>query len=456
MVDFLPSRPESEEVSLTLVDEGITVDRWTSYEFAAHVEVPADGWSFTIGAQQLPEKLRNTLEEGINKGLRVGSHLQLRVNNIVQSEGYLDKITVRSSRTGGTEYTFDGRDKLAQAVDACADPTKTFKEGATLAEVLKELFGPFGWSKDDDFDIDNAANRNAKTGIRGIRFTKGGKRKGPRPIKSIVLHQLHPYQREGVYAFAARIAERHGLRIWATADSKKLIVGQPDFDVEPIYELRRDYVGTTNVLDGEVAFDIMHQPTMIIADGVSGGGEFSARSRMKSKMVNTAVYTDDPEFVKTWGRFPEASVVLGHSFATPVKVPRHRPLFLHDEESHTQAQLDNFVRREMAKLQKDSIRASYTVEGHGQITPAGFVPWVVDTTVEVQDAIAGLNERMYVAGRTFYKSRTGGTKTRLELIRLHTIELGEPENPKSAPVAKTDGEIVRERRDLLLDEFPGR
>ncbi len=433
---FAPSNPEREQISLTIA--GYELKQWSSYEFASNLETPADGWSFTIGADKLPDSAATWLVPG--------QFVQLKLNGAVQGSGYTDSIEVRASRSAGTEFVIQGRDLIAQAVDACADPTVTFKEGASLLDVLVDLFGPFGWDSEDDFITTNEANTNAKAGIRGVPRT----RKAQKPLKRFTMHQLRPYPREGVYQFASRVAKRHGLMIWQTASGQNIVASEPSFDGDPLYRLVRNSKGTTNVLDGHVRLDIKNQATCIVADAASGGGEFG-RARIKAIMANTAVATEDPAFLEPYKRYPDAIRVLGHAFATPVRVPRARTLYLHDEESTTQEQLNNFVRREMAMLQRDSLQASYTVEGHGQITAEGFVPWTVDTTVDVEDDIAGIRERMYIIGRTFHKSRSAGTTTSLQLIRLHTIVLGEPTNPKPAPVVATDADIVQQRNDLELD-----
>lgn len=440
MTDFLPSRGGSEEAVLTFADAQIELKKWKHYQYAANLELPTDGWSFSVGNHDLPD--------GFTPFNLTGSRVELKINGTVQGNGYVDSVEVTNSRSAGTEYNISGRDRIAQAVDACADPTRTFKEGMTLEDVLVELFKPFGWSKPEDFIIDNSANVSAKAGIRGTPRTKGGKKKGPRPLKSFIQHQLRPYPREGVFQFAARISERHGLKIWQTASGDQIVVSTPDFDIDPFYTLRRNNRGTTNVLEGSVRFQIMNQATCIVADGSSGGGEFG-RGRIKSIMANTLVFTEDPAFIDPWARYPGANRVLGHKFSTPVPVPRARTLYLHDEESTTQFQLDNFVRREMAKIQKESLQVRYTVEGHGQVVDGSFVPWTIDTTVDVEDEVAGLTERLYVLGRTFHRSRTGGTMTSLDLIRLNTMNLGEPDDPKPAPKASTDGAIVREREFLV-------
>lgn len=410
MTDFAPSPPEREEVALTLGDAAVTLKNWKEYSFESNFLEPADRWGFTIGAERL--------SDDVKKELVCGAAVKLTVNGLVQSSGFIDSIEISASRSSGTEYRIEGRDTLAQAVDACADPTVSFKQGQTLEDALKTLFGPFGFKS---FDLDPSVDRDIKAGqTRGTKRSKGKKTFG-RELKSVQLHQLRPRTREGVYEFASRVCERFGLRIWASANGTELIVGKPEFEQEKSYVLRRNNVGTSNVLDGSVKFDLSQQPTLIIADGFSGGGEFG-RGRIKTISANTAVYTSDPAFSAQYKKYPDARPLDTYSFATPMKVAHHRPLILHDEESQTQEQLDNYVKRELALLQRRSLTVSYTVMGHGQLVEGGaFSPWVVDSIVTVQDDIAGLREDLYLLGRTFQKSRSGGTTTRLELIRKNTL-----------------------------------
>jgi prophage tail gpP-like protein len=126
----------------------------------------------------------------------------------------------------------------------------------------------------------------------------------------------------------------------------------------------------------------------------------------------------------------------------PSMAPRlpFRPLFLHDEESKTQEQLNFFVKRTMSELLRKSLVCHYTVEGHGQNVDGVFVPWDIDRVVEVHDEPGGVDERMWIIGRTFEKSRSGGTFTRLELVRLYSIASGNQEELKAKPgvVANTE------------------
>lgn len=421
---YSPAAPDKQQVRVRVMDEHVDLTRWTHYSFASNFLTPSDGWSCTIGDGNLSDKER--------RALIPGARVRLYVDQNPLCDGFIESVSIDADRSGGVQYTIEGRDRLGMAVDSIADPSLQFKKGATLAEVLKELFGPFGWVADDHFAISNDANRDAKTGgIRGVPMTKGGKKKPPKPLKDFVLHQLKPHNHEGVFAFASRITQRFGLWIWCSADGEQLIVNCPDFTQEPRYELRRLRDGTTNVLSGSVKFDMTDQPSVLIADGFSGGGEFG-KGRIKSYCINPYFGVDEDGFAlddvtQLLKKFPDAEQVL---FVTqPYKRRRMnapiRPMFLHDEESKTQEQLNNFVRREMSLLLRKSMTAHYVVEGHGQIVNGAFTPWDVDTIVTVKDDVAEVYERMYVLSRTFEKSRSGGTHTRLELVRLNSIQFGD-------------------------------
>jgi prophage tail gpP-like protein len=441
---YAPSNPETEEVELQLVDSGITLRNWTRYSFKSEYLTPADGFSFTVGDSELDFDTQGPL--------RLGTHVRLLLDGIVQADGYIDTIDVGADSESGFELTIEGRDAFGHVVDTVADPTVQFKEGTTLDQIIKQILAPFGWPDDSDYVIDNAANRDAKAGLRGIRRSKG-KRTFGRELKSRVEHQLKPFNREGTFKFLSRITQRHGLWPKVSADGETVIVSRPDFTQEPSNQLLRSRTGTTNVLGGRVRFSALDQPNLIVADGFGAGGEFG-HGQLRTIASNPAFYTGDPAYQEPFKKYTDAKRLVDFkAIATPIYMPRNRTLYLHDDESTTQEQLDNFVRREMSLLVRKSLAASYVVEGHGQIINGDFVPWDIDTTVDVQDTVAGLVETLWVAGREFMRSRSGGSFTKLDLIRLNSIQFGE-EGLAPGPVAKV-GEAVpkeppREARPELL------
>lgn len=459
---YSPATPDLQTVRLRLMDEHVDLTRWTEYSFAGQYLTPSDGWSCTVADGNLDAKQK--------AALRVGARVRLYVDNLPLAEGFVDDIEIDADRRGGVHYTIQGRDRLGAVVDAIADPRTVYPDDTTLADFLKQVFSPFGWVSEDAFVIDASASRNARTGgVRGTptskRKTKGGQ------LKSFVIHRLKPHNGEGLFRFAQRVAERFGLFIIPSCDGETLIISKPDFEQAPLYQLRRrndgtpGHTGGTNVLRGRVKWSSADQPSVIIADGFSGGGEFG-RGQTKSFCVNPYFGVDKDGFIaddvqQILDRYPEAKPVLfvTQPFPRRALAMAPRPMFLHDEESKTQDQLDFFVKRTMSELLRKSLVCHYTVEGHGQIgTDGNFIAWDIDTVVDVQDDVGGVSERMWVLGRTFTKSRSGGTFTHLELVRLYSIASGDQDELEAKPglvANKSDGK-TRDYERVVSTDMHGR
>jgi len=441
-IPYQPDPPDEQSIELSISEADVVFDRWTSYEFNSDFLTPTDSFHFTLGVGEgLPDGQRNAL--------RVGAQCRLYLGTNILADGRIDGIEISADRHGGITYNVRGRDWLGQTLDTVADPRFQLKNGGTLAELLKRLFAPFGYVNDDDFALDNDANREAKSGVRGFHnrpkqpvstgSTKARRRKSKpkaKPLSDYELHQTKPYNHESVFHFASRVTQRQGLWIWASADGETLIVGKPDFDQEPLFSLYRLADGYSNVLSGTVHYDLTNQPTIIVADAFApgGAGEFG-KGRCKGYILHpilgyTATGNPKPEALKLIESYPGAveSILPAASFREaasfsfrPEENFPFRPMFLHDDESKTPEQLDSFLKREMSLLYRQTLTARYTVEGHGQTVDGSFIAWTPDTVVDVVDEIAGVRELLYVLGVRFAKSRTGGTTTELELIRLHSI-----------------------------------
>lgn len=414
---------DSQSVRLSLVDSQVDLTRWLSYDFSSDFLTPTDSFSFVIGVGDdgLPTRER--------EAVKLGARVRLYIEQLVLADGRIDAIEIAADKRGGTTYTIHGRDRLGQTLDAVVDPTFQLKSGGTLAEMLKRLFAPYGWSGDAQFAIDNAANRDMRTGARGTPSRgKDGVPLRKKKLASIVLHQTKPYNHESVFHFASRVAQRHGLWIWASADGETLIVGTPEYEQAATFALRRTADGASNVLSGSVRYDLTDQPSVIIADSfnVGGSGEFG-KGRSKAYAVNPLLgLTDDgnktADVTALLAKYPGAveNTLPSASFSFRSAGVPFRPMFLHDDESKTQEQLNAFVKREMSLLHRKALTAHYTVEGHGQTVDGAFVAWAPDTIVEVLDDVAGLRENLYVLGVHLSKSRAG-TTTRLDLVRMHSI-----------------------------------
>ena len=405
--------PENGTIVLELPDAGIVLDTFNSYSFNSHFLTPTDGWHFNVGDETISDKLLQALTPG--------QSVQLKVDDLIQASGFVDRVDIRSDRSGGTEVSIAGRDVLAPAVDANIDPRMRFSEGQTLEQILFAIFQQFGFNA---MVVDDEANLNVMRGqTRGIKTSKKGK-----PLKSFITHQLKPYPHEGAFAFASRLTQRHGLWIWPSADGKALIVGKPIFDQEASYALRhkRGAAGVdNNVVSSSVCRDGTDQPSIIVATGYGAGGAFP-RSSLKAIAINElTAYGPDGDFVPVVKQVlkdnPEAVRIdvrtdFGHEALVPSKVAR--PLYLHDDESKTPEQLANYVRRELALRQRKAFTGHYIVEGHKN----SGAPWTVNSIVDIDDDVSNVHGAFWILSRTFNKDRTGtGTRTELEIIRPNTL-----------------------------------
>ncbi len=421
-VDALRTRdvdPDKVQVAMVLRETGAVIKDWISYEFNQHFLTPTSGFSFIVGGFHF---LR-LFEAGVRPGARVS----LRLGENFVGDGYIDDVEIGADRSGGIVAHITGRDRVGYAIDSNAKPTIKFKEGATLADALKEILAPYGFTK---FELSNDANVGLQTGlVSGQKFSAGGKKKGPKPLSSFVLHETKPYPGEGAFEFAQRLTQRHGLWLWLAADGETVVVSKPDYTRAPAHSFFRYLNGRSNVLSGTVKYGVGEQPTLIIAEGIGGGGEWG-HSQLQAKCTNPVCWTDDPAWAQTWLEYKNAQTVeFGPVGQYPFIVPKCRTVYLHDQSSQTPQQLANFVKREMSLAVRKSLQGTYSVIGHGQMVNDQFVPYAVDTMIEVEDEVTGVREPLWVVSRTFARDRENGTTTRLELLRAHSLELGEAITP---------------------------
>lgn len=387
-----------------------TAKSFLSYEYDEDFLTPADQWSFTFSGDSLSDTDRAALVPGAT--------VEVSINDNPQSVGYLDDVKIRAGRSG-TIVTLEGRDWMSPAVDAHVDQKYRLNEGATLLQLLNEVFGPFNMKVVAD---DNVANVNAITGAkRGHKTSKKGK-----TSKTALLHETKPYPSECAFTFASRVSQRFGLWLWPSSTLGTIICGQPDFTQDSSYSLLHStdagQSALNNVDDSDVTLSRKDQPTILFAAGFGAGGNF-AKSRLRGGIINPLIYNPgltggQPLYAPVVEAYPDVKFAAsGYTFAAvknfiPIPDPTNRPLYLYDAESKTQDQLDAYLRRQLALCLKKALTANFTIRGHqlnGQ-------PVAVDTIVTVQDDRSGLDMNLWVLGRKFTKSAGGGTSTKIACI----------------------------------------
>jgi len=417
MASPLPTRlPENDVVELEVVGSGVKIDRWVDYSFNSNFLMPTDAFNFTVAGDIINTKNREALVPG--------AEIRCTVNGAIQVSAYISSIGWRQSRTGGTEMVISGKDKMASLIDSGIDPLLKFNSGMNLLQFLAAVFAPFGYSE-GNFIISNEENVGVMSkNIQGVKTRRAniGSTGGGKPLKSFNIHQLRPYPNEGAFQFAARVSQRLGLWLWLSADGKDIIASKPNYDQSAVYNITRGFQGGNNVLAGDVVFDASEQPSVIIADGFSGGFEFGP-SRMRAYCENPWIDVDNSATLAKYAKAGMVKVVIPFT-GKKIKIPNAKPMWLHDDEAKTPEQLQNFTRREMSLRLHRGLDVRVTVKGHSQKSLVDGVDtiWAVDRITHFVDEVSNVNEDMWILARTFKKSRAG-TTTDLQLIRKNSLTL---------------------------------
>lgn len=393
-------KPDLDEVTLRADILGADIGRWTSYTFASDFLTPCDGFQFSIGDPDIPQGLSGLIAPGIK--------VSLNISGRPICTGYIAEVAYSADRSSGTVLEVSGRDILGDVVDSCVDPFQSFQPTQTLEEIAKAVLSKFNIT---EIEFDAIAGQKAKD-------SQG--------------HIAKPYPAEGAYEFIERLAKRQGLHLWAKADGTGVVLGKPNFKQESSYKLtRRRGIANgagNNIVSGHVKRSMLNQPSVIVASARAGGGDF-AHATVRCIYVNPLISigadgkTVLPSVQEIIDRFPSAYKIKASDLdgvpPTSANTPYGfaRPLYWVDSEAKTLAQLIQGTKREMAKHMSTSLEVVYEVAGH---TQDGKV-WTVDTVVDVEDEVGGLNEPMWISGVTFKKSRSAGTTTELKLMRLYTL-----------------------------------
>jgi prophage tail gpP-like protein len=441
---------EIDTVVLRLPDYGKEIRNWSTYQLNQRFLTPTSAWSFSISDED--PTLTNEL-------LVPGARVELSINDRLQCTGSIDRKTIASDAGGGTKVTVQGRDILGRVVSATMDPIFKFTSGLTIVDAVLSVLRPFGI---DTVYNSDAYNINVITGYQKGKFG-GGQSKvkvqvpkrttaadgtvtltyeavdgfvtidPTRPdLKKLQLQQAKPHIGEGVYAYLERLLRRLGLAMWAAADGSGVVIGVADFTGPARQRLirRRTDPSANNIVRGQLTTDLSTQPSCIMAFGFGGGVDVQ-KSALKVLMVNELTGLDAagnplPEILNIRARYKSCKLLAIRPELVPLVRPLGDPMtatpyFCQDNESKNLAQLEAFVRREMAARQQTSFAVNYDVVGH---TQDGY-PWAVNTLVSVDDEVFGIHGDMWIAEKTFAKSNSGGTTTSLRLIRPHTLQIAE-------------------------------
>jgi len=444
-------------IRVTSGSTAVEFDRFLEYDYKENYLEASDSLSFTLDQREL-----SRTDAGV---LVPGAIVEPCVDGKVQSRSILDEPQATFSRDEGNVVRCEARDWLSVAVDGQVDPQTRFLPGMTLLDLIVAAYSTI--NPNITVFADSIANRNAITGLtvgetssaaaiqaaqqnvsnaRSKPFTPENQEavrnaesqlqqaqqsalaqrskttsKG-RPTKHFTLGQEKPYPNEGLFAFTSRVAQRFGLWIRPYVDGESISVASPDYTQPPRYGICHAFDEKrvmNNVERGTFAKNRKDQPSIIYASGFGGGGNF-AKSRLRAGIVNRAVNADNSKIISAYSDVPLIDIDPITAAFPPLVEDAARPAFLYDPESHTQEQLEAFLRRELSLRMRKALTARYEIMGHvlnGQ-------PIAVDTICAVldQQPVADWNGPMWVLARNFRKSAKGGARSTIDMVLPGSIQ----------------------------------
>ncbi len=408
---------EFDSVILKFADNDVEIKNWLTYSFNQNFLEPTCEWSFDI------EDTNGNLIDILVCGVKI----KLFINDLIQCTGLIEKVLNSETTEGGSLIKIQGRDIMAKVVEGIVNPKLQFPTNTTLESIVKTVLKPL-----EITTIDNSNNLNLNV-LTGKSFPPDE----DQGFNKKALKELKAHYGEGSFQFLDKLLKRQGFMMWARADGEGVVISQPNYTNDPLYNLQH-FKGNNsvnnNVLSGERIIDITGQPIMLYCKGHSNGDDADVVSS-DIIMINELIGLDQngiplPQVTALIAQFQTQGVrVLDMRnalisdrqearlfYQRPIVVG---PCFIKDDEAQDGSQLENFVKRSMSHFQVKMIVLHYRVLGHTQ----NGVPWTINTMVDVRDDYLDIQESYWIIERSFHKSSGGGTYTELKLIKPYTLDI---------------------------------
>lgn len=385
------------KLTIKLELEGRVLDQVEAYTIDSSYVTPTDGFSVSLYDAQDRSRIIGLEMEPV----------ELILDEASQLIGRFDKSVMGNDL--GVQY--QGRDFLGDATECNVDPTFKVQKGALLGDVIIDVGGPVG--------IDAVAGSS----VLMSQVRSGKKIDGSKPAKTfqaIQMEELKPEPGITIAEFWETIVSRHGTTYQPGEKRGQVVLTAPNYTQSPLYRLRRKIAdigsGRNNIETGSAARDFSSFATFLL---------FSAKAGKKGQSKK-----DLPESVSAVELADEIGGELAALMSKRAIGTRRKPLdaldalagklyrfsYMRDEKARNAEQLLHSASRAFGERLKDTLVYECTVDGF--IEPESGAFWAVDTVVEVNDEVAGVNEPMWIESRTFKKPKDGPATTDLVCWRL--------------------------------------
>jgi prophage tail gpP-like protein len=367
-----------------------TLEGWQSYDITHDMLNPADSFSLSIGPLTLP----------LRAVLAVDTRVQLFLDDTQILEGF---IGTRRSHVGrdGSNISVSGRDRGGRLVDESA-PLVSFA-GLGIADLALRIASP--WV--ERVELSNTTNRRL---IAGGPKAKTGRVSAEPAIDRTPRAERKVRPGETRWQVLQHFLQEGKLLAWLSADGKALIVGKPNYDQEPTFQLNEAPVGSPrrqqNNVESLDEIDSVEETYSRITCMADWYEDYYAANAAG----NAVHFTDTHRSrgVADDGPGPDGT---GNRFLHP------KNLLIVDQEVRSHAGAKTRAERELADLSHDCHALSAVVKGHGQQLAGAAKPtlFACDTMVRVNSESLAIRADYLITRVRVTTDKRGGPVSELTL-----------------------------------------
>lgn len=366
--------------------------------------------------------------------LTKGEFVTLKINGASQGGFLIETVRTRISAEHGCTFSVQAVNPLITPHQGSVDPDVVNVSAQTdipLSDTILKALGPYGF---DRIVTDTRASVSTLTGFQ-VR--------GKKPdsfAQKLKIQNAQAQHGESAYQFCARLFTHLGVCLRLNPDGV-LLVGAPDYTQDPIATLVQASTpgagpqGDHFIGDVEIADTNDDQFSHVIVRGnqpVDPQSTQTSRPSLATMAAALPAGSDVNAFIRqglssSSTTANNVSVAAGVAFTNGLSFYKSTPAAYKPKVIQDKHARDNDRCASVGKLVL-GLRAAHAWQLHGVVD--GFVSstgavWSVDTVVNVYVEAYGLSQPLWVLEREFNLDGNGGSTTRLVLIPLGSLLLGE-------------------------------
>lgn len=380
-------------------NDGTAFDEWLSLDLR-------DTWTDPLGDlrfEAAPGRERVTL---YRDKLQKGELVTVFVNGVNQGGFLIQTVSTRVSAKSGVTFSVACHTPLITPYQGGVTPKLSIKgkSEVPVSEAVLKALGPYGF---DRLVGDAIGSASAVTG----KPINGGR--APLTVTALKQDQMSAQASETAYQFGSRIVTRLGACLKSTPEGYVLVCA-PDYDQDPIATLvlsaDPQVSGDRFIDEVEIVDTNDNQFSECTVDGVQSD---------KAGRTETAKPTAT---VRASDLFPNRPAYKSIGTQDAPSPAGYKPLFITDKNAMSIDRCASTAKLALGIRAKDAFVISGAVAGFQSTTGA---IWTAGTVVDVVIDPLGFREPMFILERTFSRTREAGDVTKLRLIPLGALVLGD-------------------------------